>query len=102
MKWNRTDEAGIPSVSGSLLVAAWGHHLTGLLLHAANAGLLFIVLAAMTGARGRSALVAAIFAVHPVHIESVAWVAERRDVLSLFFALLAMLAYVRYVRRPLS
>jgi protein O-mannosyl-transferase len=74
----------------------WGHHLTNVLLHAANSVLLFLVLMRMTGAVWRSACVAALFAAHPVHVESVAWVAERKDVLSSFFCLLAIWAYVRY------
>ncbi|MGP8199455.1 MAG: tetratricopeptide repeat protein [Limisphaerales bacterium] len=74
----------------------WGHHLTNVLLHAANCVLLFLVLTRMTGAVGRSACVAALFAAHPAHVESVAWVAERKDVLSAFFWLLAVWAYVRY------
>ena len=72
------------------------HHLTSVLLHAANTGLLFVVLRRMTGARWRSAMVAALFALHPLHVESVAWVAERKDVLSTFFDLLTLLAYHRY------
>src|SRR5881409_71610 len=75
-------------------------HLTNLLLHLASTLLLFQVLAAMTGCRLRSVLVAALFAIHPLHVESVAWVAERKDVLSTVFWLLTMLAYLRYVRRP--
>src|SRR5580658_7681674 len=74
----------------------WGHHLTNVLLHAANSVLLFLVLMSMTGAVWRSSCVAALFAAHPAHVESVAWVAERKDVLSSFFCLLAMWAYVRY------
>jgi tetratricopeptide (TPR) repeat protein len=74
----------------------WGHHLTNVLLHAANSVLLFLVLTQMTGAVWRSACVAALFAAHPAHVESVAWVAERKDVLSAFFWLLAVWAYVRY------
>ncbi len=73
------------------------HHLTNLLLHAANALLLFYVLKRMTGALWRSAVVAGLFALHPLHVESVAWIAERKDVLSTFFALLTMWAYARYV-----
>jgi len=75
----------------------WGHHLTSVLFHAANSVLLFLVLTRMTGAVWRSACVAALFAVHPAHVESVAWVAERKDVLSSFFCLLAVGAYLRYV-----
>ncbi len=76
-----------------------GHHVVNIGLHAGNAVLLFLGLRAMTGALWRSALVAALFAVHPLHVESVAWVAERKDVLSTFFWLLATAAYVWYVRR---
>ena len=79
---------------------AYGYHLTNLLLHIANALLLFVVLNCATGYRWRSAFVAALFAIHPLHVESVAWVTERKDVLSTFFWMLAMLAYVWYVRRP--
>jgi len=75
----------------------WGHHLTNVLFHAANSVLLFLVLTRMTGAVWRSASVAALFAAHPAHVESVAWVAERKDVLSAFFCLLAVWAYARYV-----
>jgi len=77
-----------------------GHHLVSVGLHAANSVLLFVLFLWMTGARWRSALLAALFALHPVHVESVAWVAERKDVLSTFFGLLALLAYVRFARRP--
>ncbi len=73
-----------------------GHHLTGLLFHILNVLLLFLVLRQMTGAVWRSAVVAALFAWHPLHVESVAWVSERKDVLSTFFWLLTMLAYARY------
>ena len=75
------------------------HHLVNVVLHAANAVLVFLVLLRMTGATWRSALVAALFAVHPTHVESVAWVAERKDVLSTLFGLLAMLVYAGYARR---
>ncbi len=76
-----------------------GHHLTSLLLHAANAVLLLLLLEGLTGHAWRSAFVAALFAVHPLHVESVAWVAERKDVLSTFFGLLAALSYVAWTRR---
>ncbi len=79
--------------------AGW-HHLTNLLLHAANTVLLFLVLKRLTQAHWPSAMVAALFALHPLHVESVAWVAERKDVLSTFLGLLAMAAYARYVERP--
>jgi protein O-mannosyl-transferase len=77
-----------------------GHHGTSLLLHLANVLLLFEVLRRMTGAAGRSAAVAALFAVHPLHVESVAWVAERKDVLSALFWILGMGAYAGYAHRP--
>ncbi len=76
------------------------HHFTNLLLHMANTLLLFWLLHAMTGALGRSAFVAGLFAVHPLHVESVAWVAERKDVLSTLLGLLTLCAYVGYVRQP--
>jgi protein O-mannosyl-transferase len=79
---------------------AGGHHVTSALLHLANTLLLFALLRQMTGATWRSGLVAALFAVHPLHVESVAWVAERKDVLSTFFWMLTLAAYVWYVRRP--
>ncbi|HEY3760453.1 MAG TPA: tetratricopeptide repeat protein [Verrucomicrobiae bacterium] len=81
---------------------AGGHHLTNVLLHTASVILLFLVLRQMTGALWRSAFVAAVFAVHPLHVESVAWVAERKDVLSGFFFMLTLWAYVRYVCCPVS
>ena len=73
-----------------------GHHLTNFLFHAANTVLLFLWLRSLTGAFWRSAFVAALFALHPLHVESVAWVAERKDVLSAFFGLLSLWAYTRY------
>ena len=76
------------------------YHLTSLLLHAANAVLLFWLLRNATGAVWRAAIVAAFFALHPLRVESVAWVAERKDVLSGFFWLLTTIAYVSYTRRP--
>jgi tetratricopeptide (TPR) repeat protein len=78
--------------------SAAGFHFTNLALHALNAGLLFWLLWTMTGSRWRSAGVAALFAWHPVHVESVAWVAERKDVLSGFFGLLALLFYVQFTQ----
>ena len=77
-----------------------GHHAVNLLLHTANTLLLCFVLRRMTKSLWRSAFVAALFAVHPMHVESVAWVAERKDVLSTFFWLLTMWAYTRYAERP--
>src|ERR1043166_3273747 len=73
-----------------------GHHLTSLLLHCANTVLLFLLLHGLSGALWRSAFVAALFALHPLHVESVAWAAERKDVLSGFFFMLTLLAYARY------
>jgi hypothetical protein len=75
------------------------HHLGNLVLHTANTLLLFLVLQRMTGAAWRSALVAALFAVHPLHVESVAWVSERKDVLSAFFFMLTLWAYCRYAQQ---
>ncbi len=76
----------------------WGHHLTNVVLHALNAGLVFALLLLLTGATWRSLMVAALFALHPLRVESVAWVAERKDVLSGFFGLLALIAYARYAQ----
>jgi tetratricopeptide (TPR) repeat protein len=81
-------------------MTAAGHHATGLILHVANTLLLFVVLHRLTGAIGRSAFVAALFGVHPLHVESVAWVAELKDVLSTCFWWLTIWAYGAYVRRP--
>jgi tetratricopeptide (TPR) repeat protein len=75
-------------------------HTTNMLLHIANTLLLFWVLKKMTGAVWRSAFVAALFALHPLHVESVAWVSERKDVLSTFFWLLTMWTYASYIKRP--
>ncbi len=81
-----------------------GHHLTNLLLHTASTLLLFLVLNRMTGALWRSASVAALFAWHPLHVESVAWIAERKDVLGAFFFMLTLGSYARYaeVQSPKS
>ncbi len=73
-----------------------GHHITNLVFHIANSLLLFGLLQRMTGALWRSALVAALFALHPLHVESVAWISERKDVLSAFFFMLTLWAYARY------
>jgi hypothetical protein len=81
------------------LDAGW-HHRVNVLFHALNAILLFLVLRGMTGEDWKSGFVAALFAVHPLHVESVAWVAERKDVLSTFFLFLSMGAYGHYVKRP--
>jgi hypothetical protein len=77
-----------------------GYHLANLAFHIADTLLLFYVLNLMTGALWRSAFVAALFALHPLHVESVAWVSERKDVLSTFFWLLTIWFYIRYVKRP--
>ena len=77
-----------------------GHHLTSLLIHAANALLLFGLLDATTGARGPSFFVALLFAIHPLNVESVAWASERKNVLSTLFWLLTLWAYTAYTRAP--
>ncbi len=79
-----------------------GYLLTNVALHTASALLLFLALARMTGAVGRSAFVAAVFAVHPLHVESVAWASARKDALSGLFFTLALLAYARYAEQPRS
>jgi Flp pilus assembly protein TadD len=81
---------------------AGGHHFTNVVLHTAAVILLFLVLRQMTGALWPSAFVAALFAIHPLRVESVAWVAERKDVLSGVFFMLTLGAYLRYVRKPSS
>jgi tetratricopeptide (TPR) repeat protein len=81
------------------LNAGW-HHFTNVVLHSFAVVLLFVALERMTGALWRSAFVSAVFAVHPLHVESVAWIAERKDVLSAFFFMLTLLAYLHYTRRP--
>ncbi|HTL29922.1 MAG TPA: tetratricopeptide repeat protein [Tepidisphaeraceae bacterium] len=76
-----------------------GHHATSILLHALNVSLVFLVLRAMTGARWKSAIVAALFAIHPLRVESVSWLAERKDVLCGTFFLLTLLLYARYAKK---
>ena len=78
----------------------WGFHLTNVVLHALASGVLCVALCRMTGRVGASTAVAALFALHPLRVESVAWIAERKDVLSVLFLVLAMLAYEWYCRRP--
>ncbi len=78
---------------------AGGHHLTNVLFHMANTVLLFILLKAMTGAFWRSAFVAALFALHPLHVESVAWVSERKDLLSTFLGILTLISYAQYTQQ---
>jgi Flp pilus assembly protein TadD len=79
---------------------AWGFHLVNLLFHLANVTLLFLVLDSMTKDRWRSAITAALYSLHPLRVESVAWVTERKDVLSAFFLIVAMGAYYRYSQAP--
>lgn len=79
-------------------LAPQGHHFTSLVFHAANAALVFLWLETATGFRWRCAFVALVFGLHPLHVESAVWVAERKDVLSAFFLLLALLAYTHYAR----
>ena len=81
-------------------VGPWGYHLTNVLLHALSAVLLFWWLRIMTGMSWQSGIVAGLFALHPLHVESVAWIAERKDVLSGFFWILTCLAYAWYAARP--
>src|SRR5260370_11715328 len=80
--------------------SAAGHHFTNVLLHALDVGILFLVLEWMTGLALRSAAVAALFALHPLNVEAVAWVAERKAVLCLLFLLLALCSYFWYTPRP--
>ena len=77
-----------------------GHHLTNLFFHIANALLLFLILFRITGASWQSGFVATLFALHPFNVESVAWVAERKSVLSTFFWFLTMWAYIHYAKKP--
>jgi protein O-mannosyl-transferase len=77
---------------------AWGHHLTSVIFHSANVALLFLIFSKATGSTWRSAVVAILFGVHPLHVESVAWIAERKDVLNTFFAMLTLLAYLQYTQ----
>ncbi len=79
---------------------AGAHHLTNVLIHALNSVLLFLALLRLTGRQWPSAIVAALFAWHPLHVESVAWIAERKDVLCATFWFLTLLAYERYARNP--
>jgi len=83
-------------------LAAGGHHLTNVLLHAATAVLLFLLFREMTGATWRSAFVAALFAIHPLRVESVAWIAERKDMLDGLFFALTLAAYLRYAQGKAS
>lgn len=78
----------------------WGHHLTSLLFHIVNALLLFWILYKLTGSIGASSFIAFVFALHPLRVESVVWISERKDVLSAFFWMLTLAAYIRFVKRP--
>jgi tetratricopeptide (TPR) repeat protein len=80
----------------------WGYHLTNVLLHAINTVLVFLVLRRMTGSTGPSWMVAVFFALHPLRVESVAWISERKDVLSVMFWMLTLWAYTRYVQNVTS
>ncbi len=80
----------------------WGHHLINVLLHATNTALVFLLFRRMTGATWRSLMVAALFGLHPVHVESVVWVTERKDVLSACFGLLTLFFYARYAQKVAS
>ena len=96
--WNPLTSLSFLAVAQCFGTAPGPHHLANALLHAANAGLLFWLLWRLTGATWRSALAAAMFAWHPLRVESVAWITERKDVLCGFFFLLSLLAYVRYAQ----
>ena len=79
---------------------AGAHHLMNLFFHLLNSLLLYVVFRMMTARVWQSGIVALLFALHPLHVESVAWVAERKDVLSTFFWMLTLWSYVRYIRQP--
>jgi protein O-mannosyl-transferase len=103
--FNTVSSAWLPIHTWSHMLAVqvfglnpWGHHLINVLLHALNAALVFAWLRQMTGATWRSLLVGALFAVHPLRVEPVLWVTERRELLSAFFGLLALIAYVGYTQ----
>ena len=76
------------------------HHVTSLIIHTLNCLLLFLVLNRMTGSLWQSAMVAALFGLHPINVDSVAWIAERKNILSIFFGMLTVLSYTGYVKRP--
>jgi len=115
LSWNSLHYAFTSGADGSYLPLVWlshaacasmfgtwagGHHLVNALLHGANGVLLFCFLNRLTKSLWPSAFVAALFALHPLHVESVAWISERKDVLSTFFWILSSWAYLRYVERP--
>lgn len=96
--WQPVTNLSFLLVSQFFGVAPGAHHLANALLHAANAALLFLLLWQLTNATWRSAIAAAVFAWHPLRVESVAWISERKDVLCAFFFLLALLFYVRFAQ----
>jgi tetratricopeptide (TPR) repeat protein len=100
--WHPLTMLSLMADSSAYHLFAGGYHLTNILLHAANVVLLWILIWRMTGLYWPGVLVAALFAVHPLNVESVAWISERKNVLSTFFFLLTLLAYLRYAknRRP--
>jgi protein O-mannosyl-transferase len=106
--WRSTEESNwhpLTWISHALDVSlfgmnAGGHHFTSLLIHVLNAVLLYVLLSKVTSYKGRSLVAAALFALHPLAVESVAWAAERKNVLCTFFFLIAIAAYGWYVRRP--
>jgi protein O-mannosyl-transferase len=100
--WNPLTTLSHMLVSQICGLSPGGHHLGNVLLHGTAAVLLFLVFWRMTGTLWRSAFIAAVFAIHPLRVESVAWVTERKDVLSGVFFMLTLAAYVRYVRQPQS
>jgi tetratricopeptide (TPR) repeat protein len=98
--WHPLTWVSLMSDASVFGTAPWGYHLTSVLIHASNAALLLVVMTRLTGSLGRSAALAAAFALHPLRVESVTWIAERKDVLSGLFFLLTLLAYGWYVQRP--
>jgi Flp pilus assembly protein TadD len=98
--WHPLTWISLQADSRLFAMRPWGFHLTNVLLHAANTLILFLLLRSATGKLAESAIVAGLFALHPLHVESVAWVTERKDVLSTFFGFLALAAYARYAARP--
>src|SRR5580693_2772858 len=88
----------MPSIGQLFGLNPTGHHYVSLLLHASNAVLIFLILEAATGLMWPSLMVACLFALHPLNVESVAWAAERKNVLSMFFCLLALRFYSKYAR----
>ncbi len=100
--WQPVTNLSFLAVSQFFGIAPGAHHLANAVIHAANAALLFLLLRQLTNSTWRSAAAAAIFAWHPLRVESVAWIAERKDVLCAFFFLLALLAWTRWAKRDES